>query len=92
MKKCILILTICILTASAAYADFYTYGNQGNTDYYMQLNRDTYYSTSSGTTYMKNGDDINGTDGSWYRQDDNMIYDMQSGDMYYNNNGYIQKF
>ena len=70
MKKCILILTICILSASATYADYYTYDNQGNTDYYMRLNRDTYYSTNTGTVYTRNDEDVYGSDGSWYRKDD----------------------
>ena len=39
-----------------------------------------------------NGDDIYGSNGSTYRQDGDMIYNMQDGSTCYNNNGYIQEF
>lgn len=93
MKKCIFILTICVLFASSAYADdFYYTDNSGNTNFYTQVNEDTYQSMNTDTSYRTNDNDIYGSDGSYYRQDNNMIYDMQSGSTYYNNNGYIQEF
>lgn len=93
MKRCILILTLCILSASAAFADDYYYvDNTGGSDYYMQLNDNHYQSLNTGTSYTVNDDKIYGSDGSYYKQDNNMIYDMQTGDSYYNNNGYVYKF
>lgn len=93
MKKCIFILTFCVLSASAAVAnDYYYMDNSGSSDYYMQVNDNTYQSMNTGTSYTVNGNDIYSSDGSMYRQDNNMIYDMQSGSTYYNNNGYIQEF
>ena len=93
MKKCIFILTIFVLFASGAYADdFYYTDNSGSTDYYTQLNDDTYYSSNTGTSYTVNGDNIYGSNGSTYRQDGDMIYNMQDGSTCYNNNGYIQEF
>lgn len=93
MKKCIFILTICVLFASGAYADdFYYMDNSGSTDIYTQVNDDTYQSINTDTSYTVNDNDIYSSDGSHYRQDNNVIYDMQDGSTYYNNNGYIQEF
>lgn len=92
MKKCIVILTICLLSTAAYAEDYYYIDNSGNSDHYIQINDNTYQSMNTGTSYRTNDNDIYGSDGSYYRQDGKMIYDMQSGSAYYNNNGYIQKF
>ena len=93
MKKCIFILTFCVLSATSAYADdFYYTDNSGNTDIYVQSNDGMYQSMNTGTVYNIQDNNIYGSDGSYYRQDNSMIYDMQSGSTYYNNNGYIQEF
>jgi uncharacterized protein YxeA len=93
MKKCIFILTICVLSASAASAsDLYYMDNSGSSDCYMQIGDNTYQSMNTSTSYTVRDNDIYGSDGSYYRQNNNMIYDMQSGSTYYNNNGYIQEF
>ena len=47
---------------------------------------------NTGNTYQTNNSYINGSDGSYYKKDGNMIYNMQTGTTYYNNNGYIQEF
>lgn len=84
---------MCILSTSAVFADDYYYvDNSGGMDYYMQANNNHYQSLNTGTSYTVNDNSIYGSDGSLYKQDNNIIYDMQTGDAYYNNNGYIQEF
>jgi hypothetical protein len=78
------------LTASAN--DLYYIDNSGGSDYYIQVNNDTYQSMNTITSYNVRGNDIYGSDGSYYRQDNKIIYDMQTGSTYCNNNGYIQEF
>lgn len=93
MNKCILILTLCILSAGAVSASDYYYSvNSNNTDFYTRINDNTYQSMNTGNTYQTNNSYINGSDGSYYKKDGNMIYNMQTGSTYYNNNGYIQEF
>ena len=43
------------------------------------------------TTYTVKDKKIYGSDGSSYTKKNNMIYNNQTGETYYNNNGYIQK-
>lgn len=93
MNKCIFILTLCILFAGVASAsDYYYSDNSNNTDFYTRINDNTYQSMNTGNTYQTNNNYINGSDGSYYKKDGNMIYNMQTGATYYNNNGYIQEF
>ena len=92
MKKFLFILTICLLSASGAWAADFYYDNSNNFDTYTKINDNTYQSMNTGTTYTINNDNIYGSDGSYYIKSGNMIYDMSDNTTYIDNNGYIQKF
>ena len=95
MKKCIFILTICLLSVSGAWADDFYYDNFNNSgmgDVYTKTNNNTWQSMNTGITYKAENNTIYGSDASYYIKSGNMIYDMSDNTTYIDNGGYIQKF
>lgn len=92
MRKYILILTSLLFVSLSVNANNYYYNSySNNSDYFIKVNSNTYQSMNNYTTYTVKDKKIYGSDGSSYTKKNNMIYNNQTGETYYNNNGYIQK-